>query len=77
MKVKIYGKTRCGVCEQAKAMCNSKGFDYEYLLLDADYTMEEFAEKFPGARTFPQIVVGEESRHVGGYSDFRDFLDAE
>ena len=53
MKVTIYGKTRCSYCDAAKALCEQKGFDYEYLLLDADYTFETFQESFPGARTFP------------------------
>lgn len=75
MKVKIYGKLRCSVCEQAKALCKIKGYDTEYVLLDADYTFEEFQEKFPTAKTFPQILVGEDQKHVGGYSEFRDFID--
>jgi glutaredoxin len=77
MKVTIYGKTRCGFCEQAKSLCRMKGYEYEYLLLDADYTMEEFQEQFPDARTFPQICVGEHQSHVGGYAEFRDFVDAD
>jgi len=75
MKVKIYGKLRCTFCDQAKMTSNMKGFDTEYLLLDADYTMEEFSEKFPDARTFPQICVGEDEKHIGGYKEFREFLD--
>jgi glutaredoxin len=75
MKVTIYGKTRCSYCDAAKALCEQKGFDYEYLLLDADYTFETFQESFPGARTFPQIVIGEEQKTIGGFREFQDFLD--
>jgi glutaredoxin 3 len=74
-KVVIYGKPRCPFCDKAKAVSEMKGFDYEYKLLDADYTQEEFFEQFPTARTFPQIVVGE--THVGGYTEFAKFLSEE
>jgi glutaredoxin len=40
--------------------------EYEYKLLDADFTSEEFFEKFPGARTFPQIIMNGEK--IGGFS---------
>jgi glutaredoxin len=30
-------------------------------------------EKFPGAKTFPQIIV--EGNHVGGYDNFSAFLE--
>lgn len=77
MKVTIYGRSRCSFCDQAKMVCKMKGFDYEYLLLDADYSIEEFEEKFPKAQTFPQICIGENSVHIGGYNDFKSFIDAE
>jgi glutaredoxin len=49
--------------------------DYEYFMLDADYTEEEFFEKFPTARTFPQIIVDGES--IGGYQQYIAKLDDE
>ena len=70
--IEIYGKTRCTFCNSAKALAESKGRDYKYYLLDADYTEEEFFEKFPGARTFPQIIV--DGKHVGGFDDLEAFL---
>jgi glutaredoxin len=44
-------------------------------MLDADYTEEEFFEKFPTARTFPQIIVDGES--IGGYQQYIAKLDDE
>lgn len=70
--IEIYGKTRCSFCNSAKALAESKGRDYKYYLLDADYTEEEFFEKFPGARTFPQIVV--EGKAIGGFQELQQVL---
>ena len=44
--------------------------EYEYKMLDADFTAEELFEKAPDARTFPQIWIGD--KHVGGYDQFKD-----
>ena len=37
-------------------------------MLDEDFTREELFEKFPSARTFPQITVNGEL--IGGYTEF-------
>ena len=68
--ITIYGKPRCPFCDRAKALCEQKGLDYTYKMLDADFTAEELFEKVPNARTFPQIWIDE--KHVGGYDQFKD-----
>ena len=65
--ITIYGKPRCPFCDRAKALCEQKGLDYEYKMLDADYTAEELFEKVPNAKTFPQIFINDEP--IGGYTD--------
>ena len=75
MKVEIYGKSRCTYCDAAKNISKQRNIDHEYFMLDADYTEEEFFEKFPTARTFPQIIVNGES--IGGYQQYIDKLDNE
>jgi len=69
----IYGKPQCPFCEKAKALCETRGLDYEYRTLDVDYTKEELLETFPGARTVPQIVVN--GHKVGGYEQFTQYLE--
>ena len=39
---------------------------------DKDFEMQFILEKFPGARTFPQIIV--DGKHVGGFDDLEAFL---
>jgi len=69
----IYGKLMCPFCDKAKAFCEQRGFDYEYKVLDTDYTKEELLETFPGARTVPQIVINGEK--VGGYEGFMKYIE--
>ena len=65
--IEIYGKPRCPFCDRAKALCEQKGLDYTYLMLDADFTAEEMFERAPNARTFPQIFIDGES--IGGFTE--------
>jgi len=70
--ITIYGKEACGFCNMAKTLCESKNAEYTYLQLDEDYNADEFSEKFPTARTFPQITVDEEA--IGGFSELREYF---
>ena len=69
----IYGKPMCPFCDRAKALCEQRGFDYEYKTLGTDYTKEELLENFPGARTVPQIVVN--GLKVGGFEGFTKYIE--
>ena len=69
----IYGKPMCPFCDKAKALCEQRGFAYEYKSLGTDYTKEELLENFPGARTVPQIVVN--GNKVGGFDGFTKYLE--
>ena len=70
--VQIWGKASCPFCEKAKFMTKQFGLDYIYHQLDEDFTREEFLERFPDAKTFPQIIV--DDKYIGGYDDYRIFL---
>ena len=36
------------------------------------HQIDQLFEKFPGARTFPQIRV--DGKNIGGYTEFKEFL---
>ena len=55
MEAEIYSKTNCGYCDRAKLRLAK--FNPKIYMLDTDYTREDFFEKFPNAKTFPQIVI--------------------
>ena len=64
-KIKIYTTPICPYCVRAKALLKKKGasFDEVDVFMDAD-ARQEMEDKTNGARTVPQIFIGE--RHVGG-----------
>ena len=73
MKIEIYGKDNCPFCDRAlhKAqamMQETSEHEYSYWKLGKDFTREDLFEKFPNARTFPQITVDGEL--VGGWTEF-------
>ena len=72
MKAEIFGKTDCIHCEKAKMLCSQKGIDCDYQELGKDFEMGLILERFPGARTFPQIIV--DGKHIGGFDDLEAFL---
>ena len=45
---------------------------YTYQKLDRDFTREELFEQFPGARTFPQIILNGEK--IGGLAALTEML---
>ena len=71
MEVEIYSKTNCVFCEKAKIRLQKH--NPKIHMLDQDYSREEFFEKFPDAKTFPQIIINKE--HVGGYFELKKWLE--
>jgi glutaredoxin len=46
--------------------------EYEYKLLDADYTVEELFKLVPEARTFPQVFI--DGKPIGGFVELKNIL---
>ncbi len=74
MKVEIYSKPQCPYCDMAKRLAEQKGYDLTYKMLDEDFDRETLMETFPGARTFPQIIVNNDK--IGGYQEFKALVDS-
>ena len=74
MKIVIYSKPQCPFCVQAKALAEREGHDLTYKMLDEDFDRETLMETFPGARTFPQIIVDGEK--IGGFTEFKALVEA-
>lgn len=80
MKIEIYSKTNCMYCDKAvhiaqQMIQETSEHSYNKYMLDEDFTREELLEKFPNARTFPQIVI--DGENIGGYSNFLNYLSGE
>ena len=71
MDVKIYSKVNCVFCDKAKFTL--KKHNPKILILDKDFSRDEFFKIFPNARTFPQIIIDKE--HVGGYSELKNWIE--
>ena len=74
MKVEIFSKQQCPFCVQAKSLAEREGHDLTYKMLDEDFDRETLMETFPGARTFPQIIVNGEK--IGGFTEYKALVDA-
>ena len=74
MKVEIYSKPQCPYCDMAKRLAEQKGYDLSYKMLDEDFDRDTLMETFPGARTFPQIIVN--GNKIGGYTEFKALVDS-
>jgi len=78
MKIEIYGRPNCLYCDKAvhvaqQLVQETSENSYTKFMLGEDFTREELFEKFPTARTFPQITVDGES--IGGYDNFVTLLE--
>ncbi len=63
--IDIYTKFGCGYCFRAKQLLDRKGEAYnEYDVTMGGPKKEEMHERAPGARTVPQIFIGD--TYVGG-----------
>ena len=66
--VEIYTTSWCGFCAAAKRLLTQKGIEFtEFDIERQPAKRGEMSTRAPGARTVPQIFVGE--THVGGCDD--------
>ena len=70
--VEIWGKPACPYCQRAKQLSEKFGLNYNYYQLGEDYTRKEFLERFPDAKTYPQIIMAGD--YVGGYTEFEESI---
>jgi glutaredoxin 3 len=72
MKAIVWSKDNCPYCVQAKNLLQMKGIEYEERNIQKDWTKEQLLEAVPGARTVPQIFLGEEL--IGGFDKLKAHL---
>ena len=69
-KVVIYTGPMCNYCSAAKHLLNKRKINFEEIDIGYDdEKREEMLKKSNGARTIPQIFIGE--KHIGGYVELR------
>jgi glutaredoxin len=72
MKATIWSKYHCPYCDQAKALLQQKGIQFEEKKIGDGYTREELLEAVPNARTVPQIFL--DDKLIGGFTELRAHL---
>ena len=60
MKFNIYGKPNCSSCVSAKQLLESKGIEYNYLVLGKDYYLEKFMSFNKAHKSLPLITINTE-----------------
>ena len=69
-KVVIYTGPMCNYCSAAKHLLNKKKITYTEFDIGIDVSkMKEMQERTKGARTIPQIFIGD--TYVGGYRELK------
>jgi glutaredoxin len=72
MKAIVWSKDNCAFCDQAKALLNQRGIEFEERRIGHGWSREQLLESVPSARTVPQIFLDEEL--VGGFTELRQRL---
>ena len=69
-KIVIYTGPMCNFCSAAKHLLNKKKINYTEFDIGVDSSkMQEMQERTKGARTIPQIFIGD--TYVGGYNELK------
>jgi glutaredoxin 3 len=66
-KIQIYTTRWCGFCVRAKALLDSRGFEYEEMPLDHEVGFRQKLLDQTGGWTVPQILIDGEP--IGGYTE--------
>jgi ribonucleotide reductase beta subunit family protein with ferritin-like domain len=72
MKVRIYSKDGCGMCNKAVDLCESDNIEYEKINMDREELKVLCGGKLD---SYPQIFMND--RHIGNYFEFQEFLEEE
>ena len=63
----MYESKWCGFCRAARRLFDSKGWEYESLVVDGNSELRSEMTEKTGRTSVPQIFFGE--RHIGGFDD--------
>jgi glutaredoxin len=73
MKVVVWSKRDCSLCEQAKSLLTIKGIAFEERKIGDGWMKEELLEAVPTARAVPQIFIDE--KHIGGFPELKSYFE--
>lgn len=65
--IQMYTTRWCAYCIRAKALLESRGLEFEEILLDDDPSFRRRLLDLTGGWTVPQIII--DGRPIGGYTE--------
>jgi glutaredoxin len=72
MKAIVWSKYNCQHCDQAKALLDQQGIEFEERRIGDGWTKEQLLESVPSARSVPQIFVNDQL--VGGFTELQKYI---
>jgi glutaredoxin 3 len=66
-RIRIYSTRWCAYCVRAKALLDSRGYEYEEVSLDDDPAFRQKLFELTGGWTVPQILI--DGTPIGGYTE--------
>jgi len=69
MKVVVWSKRDCALCEQAKALLMMKSVEFEERKIGDGWMIEAV----PTAKSVPQIFINEQ--HIGGFPELKSYFE--
>ena len=69
MKAILWSKYHCPYCDQARALLEQRGIEYEERKIGDGWTREDLLAAVPLARSVPQIFLDEE--YIGGFTELK------
>ena len=72
MKYKIYATSQCPFCTMAKSMLERKGYDFEYIILEAGSEIITEIKNITRQQTVPLIFEVDDDnveKFIGGYTE--------
>lgn len=70
MRVEIFSKDGCKLCDSAEQLCKDLGLDYKKLNMEKDELVQKCKKSISG---YPQIFV--DDVHIGSFFDFQDHIE--
>ena len=72
MKAIVWSKYNCQHCDQAKALLDQQGIEFEERRIGDGWTKEQLLESVPAARSVPQIFVNDQL--IGGFTELQKYI---
>ena len=71
--IEIYGKKECNYCLKAKSYLDVRNLEYTYKELDTDFNREEMMDRFPTAKSYPQVRIN--NKTIGTFDQMVSYIE--